>query len=511
MRQGPVKSEDRVLKPSAASLPLMARRFVSDRRGNVAMMFGLAAVPLAMMVGMGVDVTRQHTLRNSAQSSIDAAVLAAASSGEKTEAGMKRVFDEYLAANMTGDLARDYDAELEYDGGALVKASLNGQVDTFFGGLFGRQTADIAVEAAAERGSADAVELVLVLDNTDSMNQTDAGGQTRIAALKAAAAELVEAVKENEDADVKIGVVPYGEYVNVGKSNRGASWLRVLESDQLVPGQDNGTYPATESYCVAYGPSKTVTWVENRDGYSITHTGTDTPCTAWGTRPHPQAGQKIPSSAAYTIKWRWEGCVYSRIGAMRLNDGSPMVPYYGIVEPDGQPDCMTEIQPLTDSKSATLGSITGMRTWVSGRVPQTYIPAGLLWGINVLSPSAPFTQAKPYSSGNRSPRKIMVLMTDGENTMRFRQDLLYGVHETTGDGAELRKTNDDVTALCDYAKSKDIELYTVSLGVSGSDAVNMMRGCASKPDQFFNAADNAALRQAFRDIATSINRIKLVK
>ena len=40
-----------------------ARRFSRDKRGNVAILFGLAIVPLVLFVGLAVDYGRAMTVR----------------------------------------------------------------------------------------------------------------------------------------------------------------------------------------------------------------------------------------------------------------------------------------------------------------------------------------------------------------------------------------------------------------------------------------------------------------
>ena len=44
----------------------------------------------------------------------------------------------------------------------------------------------------------------------------------------------------------------------------------------------------------------------------------------------------------------------------------------------------------------------------------TNITIGLAWGLTLLSTQAPFTEGEPYGTENLT--KIMVLMTDGDNT-----------------------------------------------------------------------------------------------
>lgn len=489
------------------------RRLRRDRRGNVAMILGLCAMPLAIVAGASVDLMRQHAARQEAQDTVDQAALAAAISRSRTQADLAETVESFLQANLTGKhLESGYAVDVVYDPQRHhIQVNLESGINAFFSGLIGRDTLPIRVTSTAVRGAAEAVELVLVLDNTDSMNQIDSGGQTRIAALKAAAAELVNTVKENEIADVKVGIVPYAEYVNVGKDKLGQPWIDVTERDEYKPATPSpGDYDKNLKRCAAYGPYYSKTQVEQRDGYSVTKTVQTRDCIEW--EKDPRAGTPRPGSPASTVKWRFEGCVYSRVGDLRLTDAPP-TPYPGILENNGRKACMTPILPLTATKATVLSSINGMTTTISGKVPQTYIPSGLLWGINVLSPSAPFSEGRAYASGNRSPRKIMVLMTDGENTMRYRQDAkkTYGYHETTSAAGQIKQTNDDVAALCAYAKAQEIEVYTVALGVGNGAAQDMLRTCATKSDWFFNAANNAALGAAFRDIAASINRVRLIR
>jgi Flp pilus assembly protein TadG len=54
------------------------QRFRSDQRGNVAILFGLAVLPVVGMVGAAVDYSRANAVRASLQAAADAAALTAA-------------------------------------------------------------------------------------------------------------------------------------------------------------------------------------------------------------------------------------------------------------------------------------------------------------------------------------------------------------------------------------------------------------------------------------------------
>src|ERR1700694_2807525 len=51
----------------------LMRRFCSDQRGNIAVIFAIACVPLISAVGCAVDYSRAVQLRSKLQSAIDAA------------------------------------------------------------------------------------------------------------------------------------------------------------------------------------------------------------------------------------------------------------------------------------------------------------------------------------------------------------------------------------------------------------------------------------------------------
>ena len=57
------------------------RRFAADRSGNVAMLFGLAVVPVVLFAGAAIDYTRGITEKERVQHALDATALAMAAVG----------------------------------------------------------------------------------------------------------------------------------------------------------------------------------------------------------------------------------------------------------------------------------------------------------------------------------------------------------------------------------------------------------------------------------------------
>lgn len=74
--------------------------FSRDRRGNVALLFGLTLVPLALAMGLAVDYGRAVMIRSMLQNSVDAAALAGASAfdAESAQSSATAVAQDYVSA-----------------------------------------------------------------------------------------------------------------------------------------------------------------------------------------------------------------------------------------------------------------------------------------------------------------------------------------------------------------------------------------------------------------------------
>jgi len=80
-----------------------------------------------------------------------------------------------------------------------------------FGKILNRPTADVsATSKVSTLGTGGPVEVVLVLDNTNSMNYNG-----KIVALKSGVRKLIDEVEES-GSDSKIAILPFAKYVNVG-------------------------------------------------------------------------------------------------------------------------------------------------------------------------------------------------------------------------------------------------------------------------------------------------------
>ena len=160
--------------------------------------------------------------------------------------------------------------------------------------------------------------------------------------------------------------------------------------------------------------------------------------------------------------------------------------------------CTAPITPLTNDSSK-------MRNVVDAMVAtgNTYIPEGLMWGWRILSPGAPFDEAGSYTAKG-SPkrlRKILVLMTDGANTL----SPTYPAH----DGTDTALANSLTLEACTQIKAAGIEIFAIAFDVTDTTIRNTLTTCASSPVNYFEAVTETQLRAAFESIARGVVALRL--
>lgn len=481
----------------------LVKQFLRSQDGVFAVVFALMAVPLIALAGAAVDYTRWMSARSSAQEAIDAGVLAAAAARSSTDAEVARAVGAVVEPRLAQWPDISLSEAIYRSDTESVRASVQGSIPTYFVSLVGVSALPVSVSAEALHAADGNVELALVLDNTWSMSAQDESGTRKIDALKSAARSLLNILFRNDTGNVQVGVVPYAEYVNVGLANRHQPWLS-------IPPDSTTTTPRT---CETRTTRQTCTRGEPRtctrtvDGVSETYDCTPTTCTTYEVPPYEVC------SGGGTSTSTWHGCVLSRTqGNLRLSDSDPGVPYVGLTGTSRR--CMTEILPLTANLSALRTAIDNMVVNVGSYRPQTYIPAGMIWGVNVLSHPVPFTEGLPYDPANAEPRKAIVLMTDGDNTLRFNQNNGQHVSLSSNSGTaanQKRDTDNDTLAICQYAKQNMIEVFSISFGTIASSSEDMLRSCATSPNHYFSAQNSAELNAAFETIAAQLSVVRLSK
>ncbi|MGB6319165.1 MAG: pilus assembly protein TadG-related protein, partial [Litorimonas sp.] len=205
----------------------MFKAFRQDTKGNVAGIAGIAALLLVGGIGATLDITGSANLRSSYQNMADAAVLAAARSRVKEESAMANIAELTVRELDTSGTNPVVTTTLSDDKRYLM-VRLDGEHDNKVRAIFGEDTTDVAAMAETVIEITEHTEIVLVLDTTGSMGPIPGVAGTRMDSLKTATNTFIDIITDIETDDkVRMAVVPYGQYVNVGTSQRGQQWLDV--------------------------------------------------------------------------------------------------------------------------------------------------------------------------------------------------------------------------------------------------------------------------------------------
>ncbi|MDY8111141.1 VWA domain-containing protein [Fulvimarina sp. 2208YS6-2-32] len=474
--------------------------FFHNEEGNFGMLFAIAIGALVTAAGGAVDMAKQYTMATHLQSAIDATSLILArsindvqTSTDDTEKLLRGNFN-FLNAEINIITHTVTDDDVFIEAKAVTKSH--------FLGLIGIEELKVVRNARVVRESKTAIEVALVLDTTWSMSERDDSGSSRLDSLKAAANNLVKKVMTDKN-ETQIAVVPYSDYVNVGINNRYASWMSVPSDYSTVPPPRKCETRTTRTQCNSYAPKYQCTREVDGVSEAATCGGNCTSSTTVSVAPYEQCSGG-GTGQAYT----WYGCVRSRtMSDFRLSDTRPDVSYVGFL--GTYQTCASPLLPLTNNKSIVQSAINNLSYGSGGYRPSTFIPTGLVWGLNVISPSEPFNQGLAYDSANKRPRKIVVLMTDGENTLKYYNG--DGSHRNASSSADVDQANNDSMAVCNNLKARNVEVFTVGFLVESTVAQSMLKNCATDSDHYFDASTSKQLELAFDEIAVGMTNIRLVQ
>ena len=186
----------------------------------------------------------------------------------------------------------------------------------------------------------------------------------------------------------------------------------------------------------------------------------------------------------------WSGCVIDRTQPYDVQADAPVSSNSATLYPASK--CATNsLLPIMDLTT----DIAAARTYAQKMTPagNTNITIGIQWGMEILSPTAPFSNGAQFS--DKSVNKYMIVLTDGLNTQNR--------WTTTSSTIDAR------TALaCTNAKALGITVFTVRLE-QGNSA--MLQACASKSDYYYNLSNANQISGALGSIMKSIKKIRLTK
>ena len=179
----------------------------------------------------------------------------------------------------------------------------------------------------------------------------------------------------------------------------------------------------------------------------------------------------------------------------------------------------TALLPLSTNKTTIKNAINAMTAQGA-----TGITEGAMWGWRVLSPGAPFTDGRVYNTKNNT--KVLVLMTDGQNTYYGQSHFLKSWYDTYGyvDRNHLGTTSTNNATLtqfmdqrtqqaCINMKAAGIIIYTVAFQIPGDQAgaLTLLDNCASDKDKYFAPGTETELLAAFNAIGKDISELRVSK
>ncbi|MGE0701342.1 MAG: pilus assembly protein TadG-related protein [Hyphomicrobiaceae bacterium] len=512
---------------------------VRDRSGSVGLLFAITSMVMMLIVAIAIDYGRTEHEYQRIQRAADSAALAAShklGTPDQDTAGPD-VAERFFRANIDGHSGEALESvELDATRGE-VKVFAGGNIGTSLLNAFGVRSLEIKAASRVVKGDG-TVEVALVLDNSGSM----AG--TYIADLKTAAQSLVNVVFAGAEQSerVTMAVVPFSGAVNVGAASQGSSWMdgdgiapasganfasnvpRFTMFDRLGVAWKGCVEARTGGYDVSDAPANPAQpdsmFVpmfapdepdSNNDGgmtyynsYIADDGGACTPqpttCTKYDRRGRCTQSQKVPLPPAEA---QARICKYDGAYVPSGTDG----PNYM---------CDTEpVQPLTSTKEDVVAKIASLVAKGS-----TNIPEGLMWGWRVLSPAEPFAEGRAYDAHDN--QKVIVLMTDGENTYSAYSNHNKSWYAAHGYGAAGRlgttytstaytaRMNQKLTTACANAKAQGIKIYTVAFRLeSDPTTTSLLQSCATEASMAFRAADGATLVSAFQRIGTEISKLRV--
>jgi len=487
----------------------MVREFFVNRSGAYSVIFAIMLIPLLLAVGVGVDYARYLKAQEHLQRLADAASLAMAASRAPDENSLRKIGNEYIAANYDATEVDNVTVASLKGDTEKVDLTLDGSLPTTFMGLANIKTMAVRANSLAIRAVSGSAEVALVLDNTASMNDFN-----KIGTLKTAAKSLVTNLFSDNSTGVRVGLVPYADNINVGTANRNASWLSIPASYMTQPAPRTcKDVSVTRSACL-----KTEAYACNSVVDGVVKPGQCSKCVEYGTPTTTVENQCTGGGTA--VSYSWKGCIGSRLSgtALVLDDQSPSIRYPGFLDAGGYKSCLSEITPLTGDQTTIQNAVAAMTTSSPGYTANTYIPAGLIWGINMLSPTAPLTEGAEYDPKNLSPRKVIVLMTDGLNSRTVvRSGSNKGGYQNipivgnVQDPNQTAQVNKDTETVCNYAKSKKVEIFSIAFMVDDGAAKTMLQDCASDAQHYYDVTDSAEMLAAFQNIGQSLTNVRLAR
>jgi Flp pilus assembly protein TadG len=212
------------------------------------------------------------------------------------------------------------------------------------------------------------------------------------------------------------------------------------------------------------------------------------------------------TSQPFLWQFWWAGCADERTGTNAWDDSPHTEEKFPEFQPGGSvlnaanycPP--TPVLPLTAEKSKIKAVIDGLQAEGNTRTD-----IGMSWGWRTLSPEWTGkwgTTGKPAAYNDPSIRKVVVMMTDGENTP-----------SQSGDPINETQTYTQLLKVCDAMKAQGVIIYTIMFQAPARIEPNYS-SCATTPQyHFVSVPTEAELEAAFGRIGNDLasQNVRLIR
>jgi hypothetical protein len=549
------------------------KRLFKDEAANVTMLTGLAVIPMFLAAGAAIDTVRTF------QAAVDSAVLAVASDNRAATGGLSGADLEARTAELEAlakqFITANYSAEQGGSNNVTVKVTAtNSAVRLDATNVFPTTIMKlVGVNSVTLRKSAEVskamrpVELVMVMDTTGSMSGSKLAGAKE--GLRRTLDTLyggpVETVKSSEY--IRAALVPFALAVRLNQNaydfnmnwidttganplsrlnfndsswNNFMAWSKLENANTDAPMGWNG---CVESRMRSGGANLIASDVAPGSATSSPETlfpaffSPDTPYnTSTGSNYSnnyisPNVGSPHENTGLTTSEAKTENTtarLLYRQDNQAKYDGRALSPEIvtgtsSALNSNRGPwtNCAkSAIVPMTYNRVNIEAGINAMTAYGG-----TNIAEGLAWGLRAVSPSEPLRKvegAPGISAAFISPynhekwQKIVVLVTDGDNSVGAGSDSLNGTTYSsygrgyeagannrfgTTDSSEFTDTLDaDMAATCSAIKANGVVLFVASYGDDISNASrNRLKACATSPNDHYSHASTPDQLVAFMD------------
>ena len=209
-----------------AAMRKLLARFAVSNRGNVAIIFAIASIPVIAAMGVAVDYTRAAQTNSAMQDALDAASLALSRRSDlstMTPAQIQKFGEDYFNANFHNSELKDLTLHASYTPtGPSVTISASANLPTDFMGIIGTNVVPLGRSSTTVWGEA-RLRVALALDNTGSMSSS-----SKMTALKSATHNLLTQLKgaATVSGDVYVSIIPFVKDVNVGSTKYNETWVK---------------------------------------------------------------------------------------------------------------------------------------------------------------------------------------------------------------------------------------------------------------------------------------------